>query len=105
VLRSGWLAENRMPIAPPSRGTGLSDRVSGVPSIEQRIDDIRAVMDAVHSERAALMGVSGLSKRMRRQKLERRVKNLALRGSSHASSRWEVKPGMKTRSNGPSPVT
>jgi pimeloyl-ACP methyl ester carboxylesterase len=40
------------------RGTGLSDRVSGVPSIEQRIDDIRAVMDAVHSQRAALMGVS-----------------------------------------------
>jgi class 3 adenylate cyclase/esterase/lipase len=40
------------------RGTGLSDRVAGVPDLEARIDDIRAVMDAVGSERAALFGVS-----------------------------------------------
>src|SRR5262249_17042194 len=105
VLRSGWLAENRMPIAPPSRGTGLSDRVSGVPSIEQRIDDIRAVMDAVHSERAALMGVSGLSKRMRRQTLETRVKNLALPGSSHPRSRYKAKAGTTTTANRASTVT
>jgi pimeloyl-ACP methyl ester carboxylesterase len=39
------------------RGTGLSDRVA-VPSLEQRIDDIRAVMDAAGAERAALMGIS-----------------------------------------------
>ena len=40
------------------RGTGLSDRVSDMPSLEVRMDDVRAVMDAVGSERAALFGVS-----------------------------------------------
>ncbi len=42
------------------RGTGLSDRVSesALPSLEQRMDDVRAVMDAAGSERAALMGIS-----------------------------------------------
>ena len=38
------------------RGTGASDRVSGVPSLEERMDDVRAVMDAVGVERAALLG-------------------------------------------------
>ena len=40
------------------RGTGLSDRVSDMPSLEVRMDDVRAVMDAVGSERAALFGYS-----------------------------------------------
>ena len=40
------------------RGTGMSDRVSGIPDLETRMDDVRAVMDAVGSERAAIMGVS-----------------------------------------------
>jgi len=40
------------------RGTGLSDPVSEVPTLEQRIDDVRAVMDAAGSERAALLGIS-----------------------------------------------
>jgi class 3 adenylate cyclase len=40
------------------RGQGLSDRVSDAPSLEQRMDDVRAVMDAIGSERAALFGVS-----------------------------------------------
>src|SRR5882762_4288699 len=40
------------------RGTGLSDRVSELPTLEQRMDDVRAVMDAAGSERAALFGVS-----------------------------------------------
>ena len=40
------------------RGTGLSDRVADMPSLEVRMDDVRAVMDAVHSERAALFGYS-----------------------------------------------
>jgi class 3 adenylate cyclase len=38
------------------RGTGLSDRIAGVPTLEERSDDIRAVMDAAGSERAALFG-------------------------------------------------
>ena len=40
------------------RGTGLSDPVAEVPTLEQRIDDVRAVMEAAGSERAALFGVS-----------------------------------------------
>jgi pimeloyl-ACP methyl ester carboxylesterase len=42
------------------RGTGLSDRVpaSDLPSLETRMDDVRAVMDVVGSERAALFGSS-----------------------------------------------
>ena len=40
------------------RGTGMSDRVSGVPTLETRMDDTRAVMDAVGSSRAALFGSS-----------------------------------------------
>ena len=40
------------------RGTGLSDRVSEVPSLDLRMDDVRAVMDAAGIERAALLGIS-----------------------------------------------
>jgi pimeloyl-ACP methyl ester carboxylesterase/class 3 adenylate cyclase len=40
------------------RGTGLSDRITGIPTLEQRMDDVRAVMDAAGSQKAALFGVS-----------------------------------------------
>ena len=42
------------------RGVGLSDRVSDdrLPNLETRMDDVRAVMDAVGSERAVVFGVS-----------------------------------------------
>src|SRR5207253_3260103 len=42
------------------RGTGLSDRVADrdLPTLEQRMDDVRAVMDAAGSKRAALFGFS-----------------------------------------------
>src|SRR5438270_12240618 len=40
------------------RGTGLSDRMAGVANLEERMDDVRAVMDAAHSEKAAFYGVS-----------------------------------------------
>ena len=40
------------------RGTGLSDRVVELPTLEQRMDDVRAVLDAVGSRQAALLGVS-----------------------------------------------
>jgi DNA-binding SARP family transcriptional activator/pimeloyl-ACP methyl ester carboxylesterase len=42
------------------RGTGLSDRVSPdrLPDLETRMDDVRAVLDAASSERAALIGLS-----------------------------------------------
>ncbi|WP_249164618.1 alpha/beta fold hydrolase [Bradyrhizobium jicamae] len=40
------------------RGQGLSDRVSDAPSLEQRMDDVRAVMDAIGSPQAILLGNS-----------------------------------------------
>lgn len=40
------------------RGTGMSDPVDDVPTLEDRMDDIRAVMDAAGSERAVLVGIS-----------------------------------------------
>jgi len=40
------------------RGTGLSDRTCGLPSLEERMEDVRAVLNAVGSRRAALLGVS-----------------------------------------------
>ena len=40
------------------RGQGLSDRMSGAPSLEQRMDDVRAVMDLIGSVRAILIGFS-----------------------------------------------
>lgn len=42
------------------RGTGLSDRVANdaLPTLEERMDDLRAVMDEVKSEQAALLGIS-----------------------------------------------
>ena len=40
------------------RGLGLSDPVQGAPTLEDRMQDLRAVMDAAGSERAALFGLS-----------------------------------------------
>lgn len=40
------------------RGQGLSDRMTGAPSLEQRMDDVRAVMDAISSRRAAILSFS-----------------------------------------------
>src|SRR5215213_2733012 len=45
-------------IAFDKRGTGLSDRVESVPSLDERMDDARAVMDAAGSTRAVLLGIS-----------------------------------------------
>jgi pimeloyl-ACP methyl ester carboxylesterase/DNA-binding CsgD family transcriptional regulator len=40
------------------RGTGMSDPVASPPSMDERMDDIGAVMDAVGSARAAMFGIS-----------------------------------------------
>jgi len=40
------------------RGVGLSDRTTELPTLEQRMDDVRAVMDAADCERAAVVGIS-----------------------------------------------
>src|SRR5919198_2795567 len=52
------LAEFTRLILFDKRGMGMSDRVPGATSLEERMDDVRAVLDAVGSERAAVMGKS-----------------------------------------------
>lgn len=71
------------------RGTGLSDRVTDLPPLEERIDDVRAVMDAAGSERAVLMGVSegGPMNILFAATYPERVTALILYGSS-ARSAW-----------------
>jgi class 3 adenylate cyclase len=54
----GTLASFARVILFDKRGTGISDPAAGVPTLEERMDDVRAVMDAAGSERAALMGGS-----------------------------------------------
>jgi pimeloyl-ACP methyl ester carboxylesterase len=39
------------------RGTGMSDRVAELPGLEERMDDLRAVMDAAGMEQAAVIGM------------------------------------------------
>ena len=45
-------------IAFDKRGTGLSDRTVELPTLEERMDDVRAVMDAAQCEKAAVVGIS-----------------------------------------------
>ena len=52
------VAEHARVLIFDKRGTGLSDRIAGAPTLEERSDDIRAVMDAAGSPRAALFGIS-----------------------------------------------
>ncbi len=52
------LASDARLIVFDKRGTGMSDRVAGAPTLETRMDDVRAVMDAVGSTRAAIVGIS-----------------------------------------------
>jgi pimeloyl-ACP methyl ester carboxylesterase len=40
------------------RGQGLSDKISGAPTLEERMDDVQAVLDAVGAQRVALLGFS-----------------------------------------------
>ena len=53
-----WLSSFCRLIRFDKRGTGMSDPVSGAPSLETRMDDVRAVMDAAGSRRAAFYGLS-----------------------------------------------
>jgi class 3 adenylate cyclase len=52
----GTLASFARVILFDKRGTGVSDPVSDAPTAEERMDDVRAVMDAAGSDRAALIG-------------------------------------------------
>jgi pimeloyl-ACP methyl ester carboxylesterase len=65
------------------RGTGLSDRPGGLPDLETRMDDIRAVMDAVDSAQAVLFGYSegGPLSMLFAATYPRRVSSLVLYGT------------------------
>ena len=52
------LAQKCRVIVFDKRGTGMSDRDVGAPTLEERTEDIRAVMAAARSEKAALFGIS-----------------------------------------------
>jgi class 3 adenylate cyclase len=88
------------------RGTGLSDRVSveSLPTLEERMDDVRAVMDAAGSERAALLGASegGPMCALFAATYPERVRSLVMYGSyarglpegdyPWAATRWTTSP-------------
>ena len=52
------LASFRRVITFDKRGTGLSDPATHAPTLEESVDDLRAVMDAAGSERADVLGIS-----------------------------------------------
>jgi class 3 adenylate cyclase len=74
------------------RGTGMSDHYSGVPTLEERIDDVRAVMDAVGSTSAFFSGLSegGPMSILYAATYPERTKGLILMGST---SRIAAAPG------------
>jgi pimeloyl-ACP methyl ester carboxylesterase len=78
-------------IAFDKRGTGMSDRPAGIPTLDERIDDIRAVMDATQSERAHIFGVSegGSMACLFAATYPRRVRSLLLYGTR---PRWTRAP-------------
>ena len=87
----GELASFARVILYDKRGTGLSDPVDGVPTVENRVDDLRTVMDAAGSERAALFGFSegGPISLMFAATYPERVHALVVYGSgAGGSSRW-----------------
>lgn len=78
------------------RGTGLSDRTVGVPTLEERMDDVRAVMDAVGSQQAALFGISegGAMSILFAATYPERTRALVLYGAYGHFSSWVVPPDM-----------
>src|ERR1700737_1397185 len=92
------------------RGTGMSDRIAELPGVDQRMDDLRAVMDAVGMEQAALLGISEggpLTALFAAPypKLASRSSQRATSGSSHQCSTLEMNGGAKTTFTAPPPNT
>ena len=76
------------------RGTGLSDRNCGIPSLEERIDDVRAVMAAAGSETASIFGFSEGSAMalMFAATYPDRTRSLVLYGAQCNSPGWVIPP-------------
>jgi pimeloyl-ACP methyl ester carboxylesterase len=77
------------------RGTGLSDRTVGVPTLEERMEDVRAVMDAVGSQQAALFGISegGAMSVLFAATYPERTRALVLYGTYGHFCSWVLPPG------------
>jgi class 3 adenylate cyclase len=90
----GRLASFARLILLDKRGTGLSDRVAQVPTLEQRMDDVRAVLDAAGSERAAIIGISegGPMSVLFAATYPERTTALVLYGSFAEFSSWVATP-------------
>lgn len=76
------------------RGTGLSDRLASIPTLEERMDDVRAVMDATGSQRAGLFGISegGAMSTLFAATYPERVRALVLYGTYAHFSSWVLPP-------------
>lgn len=76
------------------RGTGLSDRIGNLPTLEERMDDVRAVMDAVGSQAAALFGISegGAMSMLFAASYPARTRALVLYGTYGHFSSWVLPP-------------
>ncbi|HVO14195.1 MAG TPA: adenylate/guanylate cyclase domain-containing protein [Alphaproteobacteria bacterium] len=74
------------------RGTGLSDRVGGVPPLEERMDDVRAVMDAAGIDQAAVMGISegGSMAALFAATYPARTRSLVLYGAFTRADDWTI---------------
>jgi pimeloyl-ACP methyl ester carboxylesterase len=72
------------------RGTGMSDRVADMPTLDQRMDDIAAVMDAAGFDSASLIGISegGAMCQLFAATHPRRVEALVLMGSYGSFREW-----------------
>ena len=72
-------------------GTGASDPVASVPTLEERVQDMRAVLDAAGSERAALFGISegGPMSVMFAATYPDRIRSLVIYGSF---AKWQPEP-------------
>ena len=79
------------------RGTGLSDPVSAFPSLDLRMDDVRAVMDAAGIERAVLLGISegGPLATLFAATYPQRCRALVLYGTFAHSSSWITAEGLE----------
>ena len=79
-----YLGDHLHIVAFDKRGIGLSDRLTGIPTLEDRIGDITAVMDAAGLESAALLGTSegGLMAQLFAAVHPERVERLVLVNSS-----------------------
>ncbi len=91
---AGKLAEFARVVILDRRGTGLSDPVADPPTLEERMDDVRAVIDAAGWERAAIWGISegGPMAMMFAATYPKRVPALLLYGTFARFSRSEDYP-------------